>query len=347
MTGKKLFLSLLCCVPLILFAASPSLGKVHTFKITPDKAYNGMLQSTIPPVLTIDNGDSVIFNTVMLFEGKLKGNMTVKELAALRKAVAERKNGAYAFTGPFFIKGAEPGDVLEVRIKKIVPGSYGVTYIYPDEWKLGGLPEGFKDGYFKTLNFSADKKTVEFKPGIVLPLKPFLGTMAISPKPGEVRPSAVPDYFAGNMDNKELVVGTTLFVPVNVPGALFMAADAHGLQGDGEVCITAAETYFEEVELQFIVRKDMKHMKLERPMAETPTHWITMGFHQSLDEAMKMALRDAITFLSTTKGLTREEAYALCSLAVDFRVTQIVDGNKGIHGMIPKSIFKDAKGKKK
>jgi acetamidase/formamidase len=336
---RNFFLCSVFCLLALLLTALPSESKVHTFKITPDKAYNGWLESTIPPVLTIDNGDTVIFNTAMLLEGKLRADITIQELLALRKDILSRGNGIYAFTGPFFIKGAEPGDVLEIRIKRIVPGDYGVNTIYPDELKLGGLPgEGIsKDGITRTLRYSADKKTTEFKPGIILPLSPFLGTMALSPKPGEKRPPAVPDYFAGNMDNKELVAGTTLFVPVNVPGALFMAADAHGLQGDGEVCVTAAETYFEEVELEFIVRKDMK---LERPMAESPTHWITMGFHQDLNEAMRIALRDAIAFLSASKGLTKEEAYSLCSLVVDFRVTQVVDGNKGIHGMIPKSIFK-------
>jgi len=327
------------CLLAVLMTALPSESKVHTFKITPDQAYNGMLESTIPPVLTIDNGDTVIFNTVMLLEGKLHADIKIQELLALRKDILNRGNGIYAFTGPFFIKGAEPGDVLEIRIKRIVPGDYAVNTIYPDDMNVGGLAnEGIsKDGIARTLRYSADRKNTEFKPGITLPLRPFLGTMALSPRPGEKRPSAIPDYFAGNMDNKELIVGTTLFVPVNVPGALFMAADSHGLQGDGEVCMTAAETYFKEVELQFIVRKDMK---LDRPMAETPTHWITMGFHQDLNEAMRIALRDAVAFLSTTKGLTKEEAYSLCSLAVDFHVTQVVDGNKGIHGMIPKSIFK-------
>jgi acetamidase/formamidase len=276
----------------------------------------------------------------MLFQGKLRGHMTIAELLKLRKEVQERGHSAYAFSGPFFVNGAEPGDVLEVRIKRIVPGDYGVAYVYPDELKSGCLADGsggFKDGFFSTFKFSADKKTAEFKPGIVIPLKPFLGTMGVSPKPGETRPAYIPDYFAGNMDNKELVAGTTLYLPVNVPGALFMAADAHGAQADGEVCVTAFETYFEEVEMEFIVRKDMK---LKLPMAETPTHWITMGFHEDLDEAMRIALHEAIDFLSVNKRMSREEAYTLCSLAVDFRVTQVVDGNKGIHSMIPKSIFK-------
>ncbi len=328
--------ALLGGVIVMLLGAVSAEAKTHTFKITPGQAYNGDLESSIRPVLTVDDGDSVIFNTVMLLEGKLAADMSIEDVLKLRGEVLGRGNNGYAFTGPFYVRGAEPGDVLEIRIRRIVPGDFGVSYIYPGDQNKGALPEAFEKGWSKTLRFSADKKTAVFRPGVVLPLRPFLGTMALAPKAGEKRPPAVPDYFAGNMDNKELVAGTTLFVPVNVPGALFMAADAHGCQGDGEVSITASETYFEEIELEFVVRKDMK---LLRPMAETETHWIVMGFHTSLDEAMKIALSDAIDFLAREKGMTREEAYILCSLAVDFRVTQVVDGNKGIHGMIPKEIF--------
>ena len=330
---------------LVLFLVSMTLGactsmeagKVHKFTATPANIHNGMFESTVPPVLKIDSGDTVVFNSLMLFEGKLKAGMTFDDVLALRKSVMDRKLGAYALTGPFYVNGAEPGDVLEVRIKRIVPGDYGITYNYPGDMNRGGLPEYIKDSYIKTVPFSKDKKTAEFKPGVVFPLKPFFGTMGVSPKPGEQKNSGVPDYFGGNMDNKELGVGTTLFFPVFAKGALFMAADAHGAQGDGEVNITGLETYIEEAEFQFVVRKDFK---LERPMAETATHWIAMGFHQSLDEAMKIALRDSIDFLVRTKNLTKNEAYAVCSSAVDFRVTQVVDGNKGVHAMIPKDIFK-------
>jgi acetamidase/formamidase len=311
-------------------------AKVHTFKITPEQAWNGMIESTIPPALFIDDGDTVIFNTVMLLEGKLAADMSITDLLALRKSVADRGNGTYAFTGPVYVNGAEAGDVLEIRIRRIVPGDFGVSYFYPGEMKLGGLPERFPDGAFRTLRYSEDKKTAEFQPGIVLPLRPFLGTMALAPRAGEKRPPAVPGYFAGNMDNKELVAGTKLFIPVSVKGALFMAADAHGCQGDGEVCITASETWFEEVELEFVVKKGMK---LTNPRAETASHWIVMGFHEDLNEAVKIALGEAVDFLTLSFGLSEADAYTLCSLAVDFRVTQVVDGKKGIHGMIPKSIF--------
>jgi acetamidase/formamidase len=159
--------------------------------------------------------------------------------------------------------------------------------------------------------------------------------MGVAPRPGERRPSGVPDYFGGNMDNKELGEGTTLYLPVNVRGALFSAGDAHAAQGDGEVNVTAAESALREAGLQFMVRKDIR---LERPMAETTTHWITMGFHRDLDEAAKIALRDALTFLGT-RGLSPDDAYAVASLAVDLRVTQVVNGNKGVHTMIPKAIL--------
>jgi acetamidase/formamidase len=164
--------------------------------------------------------------------------------------------------------------------------------------------------------------------------------MGVAPLPGEKRPATIPDYFGGNMDNKELVAGSVLYLPVHVPGGLFSAGDAHAAQGDGEVNVTAIETAMKEAVLQFLVRKNWK---IERPMAETPSHWITMGFHTDLDEAARIALRDAIRFLSATRGFTPDEAYSLCSLAVDLRVTQIVDDNKGVHTMIPKSIFKKEK----
>ena len=332
---KALLLTLL--ISFLLISSVFAAGKVHKFVATPENAYNALLHSEIPPQLTIDSGDTVIFNTLPLLEGKLKAGMTIDDVLALRKEVLSRNNRAYAFTGPFYINGAEPGDVLEIRIKKIVPGDWGITYNYPGSMKLGTVPDYVEEGWAKTVYLSKDKKSIELFPNVIIPVKPFLGTMALSPKKGEIRNSAGPGYYAGNMDNKELVVGTTLFVPVSVPGALFMAADAHAVQGDGEVSITAIETYFEEVVLEFIVRKDMT---LERPMAESPTHWITMGFNPSLDEALRIALKDAIDFLIEKKGLSKNEAYALCSQAVDFRITQSVDGDKGVHGMIPKSIFK-------
>jgi acetamidase/formamidase len=274
---------------------------------------------------------------MMLMDGRLRCGMSLEELIAARRYYVERRLGPHTLTGPIFIQGAEPGDVLEVRIQKFLLADGGVNYHFPGEMGIGGLPEDFPDGQMKSFKLDLERMETIFSRGIVLPLKPFFGVMGVAPRPGEKRTSSVPDYFGGNIDNKELVAGTTLFLPVQVPGALFSAGDAHAVQGDGEVDVTAIETAMDEAVLEFFVRKDLK---LERPMAETPTHWITMGFHPDLDEAVKIALRDAIRFLSKSRGLTQDDAYALSSLAVDLRVTQIVDGNKGIHAMIPKTIFK-------
>ncbi len=313
-------------------------GKTHQLKATPQTVHTGFFDPSIPPVLTIDSGDIVVFESMMLMDGQLRCGMTLEELLARRQTYTDRKMGSHTLTGPIYVNGAEPGDVLEIRIKKLIPIDCGVNYFYPGKMNIGGLPEDFPEGQFKTFQLDIHKMETTFAPGVVIPLKPFFGVMGVAPKPGEKMPAGVPDYFGGNIDNKELVAGSILYLPVNVKGALFSAGDAHAMQGDGEVNITAIETAMQEAVLQFMVRKDMK---LKRPMGETDTHWITMAFHQDLNEAVKIALRDAIQFISRTKGLTLGDAYSLSSLAVDLRVTQIVDGNKGIHAMIPKAIFKE------
>jgi acetamidase/formamidase len=309
---------------------------MHKLVATSQTTHTGIFDSSIPPVLTIESGDAVNLNTLMLMDDQLRCGMSSEEFIALRQSYVDRGVGPQTLTGPIFVNGAEPGDVLEVRIKKLVVVDGGVYYQPPGRMNIGALPEDYPNVHFKTLKFDLRKMECTFAPEIIIPLRPFLGTMGVAPKPGEKRNAGIPDYFGGNIDNKELVAGTTLYLPVNVKGALFSTGDAHAAQGDGEV-MTAIETAAQEAVLEFVVRKDMK---LERPMGETSTHWITMGFHTDLGEAAKIALRDAIQLLVTTKGLTSKDAYALASMALDLRVTQVVDGNKGIHVMIPKTIFK-------
>jgi acetamidase/formamidase len=178
-----------------------------------------------------------------------------------------------------------------------------------------------------------------FGDGIEIPLRPFFGSMGVAPPEASGRiSSAPPGIHAGNLDNKELVAGTTLFVPVHVRGALFQVGDGHAAQGNGEVCITALETSLVG-KLQFIVRKDMK---LRWPRAETPAAFMTMGINEDLTEATKIAVREMIDFLVSEKKLSREDAYMLASVAADFSITQLVDGTKGVHAMIPKAIFQAA-----
>jgi len=315
----------------------PHEGRTYRLVATPHTVHTGFFDSSIPPVLTIASGDTVNLSTMMLMDDRLRGEMTFDELLALRQGYADRKVGGHTLTGPIFVTGADPGDVLEIQIGKLMPVEFGVNYHLPGHMGIGGLPEDFPSGRIKTFRLDRARWETAFSPGITLPLAPFLGVMGVAPRPGERRPAAVPDYFGGNIDNKELREGATLFLPVSVPGALFSAGDAHAVQGDGEVNVTAIETALESAVLQFVVRKDMR---LERPLAETPTHWITMGFHPDLDEAAKIALRDAIRFLVDVKGLASDDAYAFASVTVDLHVTQIVDTNKGVHAMIPKSVFR-------
>jgi acetamidase/formamidase len=179
-----------------------------------------------------------------------------------------------------------------------------------------------------------EKMIGHFAPGIDIPLHPFFGSMGLSPANGKVD-SAPPFSHAGNMDNKELVAGTTLYIPVAAKGALFVAGDGHAGQGNGEVDITAMETFLTGT-FKFVVHK---HQALSWPRAETPTHYITMGFSPDLKEATEHALRDMIDFLVEEKHMTRDDAYMLSSVAVDLDITQLVDGNVGVHAMCPKSIF--------
>ncbi|HSR09812.1 MAG TPA: acetamidase/formamidase family protein [Thermodesulfobacteriota bacterium] len=312
-------------------------GKKHRLIATAETVHTGFFDASLAPVLRIASGDTVVMDSLTLLDGRLHADMTLHELIVLRGEYYERKTGTHTLTGPIYVEGAEPGDALEVQIQKFTPGESGVNYHFPGKLGTGGLPEDFPNGQIKKFQWDPGKMETAFAPGIVLPLSPFFGVMGVAPKRGEKRSSSIPDYFGGNLDNKELVAGTTLFLPVSVPGALFSAGDAHAVQGDGEVNVTAIETSMREAVLRFFVRKELG---IERPMAETPTHWITMGFHQDLNEAVKIALRDAIRFISVRHGLSRDDAYSLSSLAVDLRVTQIVDGNKGVHAMIPREIFK-------
>lgn len=242
--------------------------------------------------------------------------------------------GGHILTGPVAIEEAEPGDVLEVQILKIdidapfACNSFGLH--------RGFLPMEFPYSRSRIIPLDRTKMLGHFAPGIEIPLHPFFGSLGVAPSRGRVD-SAPPFSHAGNMDNKELIAGTTLFVPVAAQGALFVAGDGHAGQGNGEVDITALETFLTGT-FKFIVHKKQS---LLWPRAETPTHYITMGFSPDLKEATEHALRDMIDFLVTEKHLSRDDAYMLSSVAVDLDITQLVDGNVGVHAMCPKNIFRN------
>jgi acetamidase/formamidase len=311
---------------------------------SPTNVAFGYYWSEAKPALRIKSGDTVTVHTLTtssptsLTRNGVKPEDVEQELKDIYAQVTgdKRGPGGHILTGPIYIEGAEPGDTLEVRIQKIdlaVP--YASNGFSPNRGVLP--PTDFQSGRTKIIPLDKQRMVAKFADNIEIPLHPFFGSMGVAPDPAKGRVnSGPPAEYAGNLDNKDLVAGTRLFIPVFVPGALFEVGDGHAGQGNGEVDITAMETSLIGT-FQFIVRKDM-HLK--GPRGETPTHWIAMGLDPDLNQAMIFAVRDAIDFLVTEKHMTREDAYALCSVAVDFNVTQAVDGTKGIHGMIPKSIFK-------
>jgi acetamidase/formamidase len=316
----------------------------YQLKASPSSVAWGYYWAEAKPALHIKSGDTVTVQTLTtsspasLTRAGVKPEDVQQELKDIYDQVKgdAKGPGGHILTGPIFIEGAEPGDVLEVRIQKIdlsVP--YASNGFSPQRGVLP--PTDFDRGRTKIIPLDRKRMVAKFADNIEIPLHPFFGSMGVAPAPEKGRVnSGPPAEYAGNLDNKDLVAGTKLFIPVFVPGALFEVGDGHAGQGNGEVDITAMETSLTGT-FQFIVRKDM-HLK--GPRAETPTHWIAMGLDPDLDQATINAVRDAIDFLVTEKHLSREDAYALCSVAVDFNVTQAVDGTKGVHGMIPKSIFK-------
>jgi acetamidase/formamidase len=326
-------------IPLLALAAN---GADYQLKATPGTVAWGYYWSAAKPVLRIKSGDRVEIQTMLtnspdrLAAAGVKDEEIEAELKAITAEVKDKGPGGHILTGPIFVEGAEPGDTLEVRILNI---KYSVPYAYNSFRPTSGVltAEDFPKGATKIIPLDIKRGVAKFSDRIEIPLRPFFGSMGVAPPEAAGRvSSAPPGTHAGNLDNKDLVAGTTLFIPVHIAGALFEVGDGHAGQGNGEVDITALETSLVGT-FEFRVRKDL-HLKA--PRGETPTHFISMGLNPDLTEALKMAVREAIDFLVTEKHLSREDAYMLCSAGVDFNVTQAVDGTKGVHAMIPKSIFK-------
>ncbi|HWX38108.1 MAG TPA: acetamidase/formamidase family protein [Candidatus Sulfotelmatobacter sp.] len=315
-------------------------GSFYQLKPTPKTVAWGYYDAKTPPALRIKSGDTVEIQTLVTasrerFEAAgLWPDRAEPAWREIYERVKDRGPGLHILTGPIYVEGAEPGDVLEVRIQKIqlaIP--YALNAFSPGR---GFLPEDFPYERVKVIPLDEKRMVAQFGDGIEIPLHPFFGSMGVAPPPSTGRISSAPPWVnAGNLDNKELVAGTTLFIPIHAVGALFETGDGHAGQGDGEVDITAMETSLVGT-FQFFVRKDMK---LRWPRAETPTEFITMGLDEDLTAATKMAVREMIDFLVQEKHMTRDDAYMLASVAADLHVTQVVDGNKGVHMMIAKSIF--------
>jgi len=266
-----------------------------------------------------------------------KAPFAIPEALSAVHAAQRPKLPGHICTGPVEVRGAKAGQVLEVRIKDIqLHYDWGFTYVAPQK---GALPDDFDEMHLMHIPLDRGRMTGRMPWGLELPLKPFFGVMAVAPPAAWGSLSTLPPRRnGGNLDNKELVAGTTLYLPIHVDGALFSVGDGHGVQGDGEVCVTAIETGLIGT-FELHLREDMQ---LTWPMAETPTHVMTMAFDPDLDDCVVIALRDMIDLIVARTGITRPEAYALCSLAADLRITQVVNGNKGVHVMLEKSLLQKA-----
>lgn len=314
---------------------------VHVLEGGPTTVAWGYYWSEAPPVLRVRSGDIVEMSTFLtssptrLERAGVPADQVEPALRAVYDQVTDKGPGGHILTGPIFVEGAEPGDVLEVRILDVqLPIAYGYNGC------SGFIRDECNDVGTRLVWLDRDAMTAEFLPGVTVPLAPFFGSMGVAPPPEDGRWSSVPPWIhAGNLDNKELVAGTTLFIPVHVPGALFEAGDGHAAQGDGEVDQTGIETSLRG-RFQLIVRKDMS---LTWPRGETPTHYIAMGTDEDLAEATRIAIREAITLLGDVYGIERGPAYQAVSVACDLRITQLVDQKVGVHVMIPKAVFEGAR----
>ncbi|KAM3096012.1 acetamidase/formamidase family protein [Phormidesmis sp. 146-35] len=317
----------------------------HFLAATCDTVHLGGFSATLKPALVVKSGDRIQVET---FSGFNVADKAPPEFVppAFREICenlgSDRKVGVgpHLLTGPIYVEEAEPGDVLEVKLEAIAPSlPVGFNAIRPG-W--GALPKRFTEAALRFIPLDLEKGVTEFpaNSGVTIPLRPFFGILGVATDE-EQRSSIPPGVYGGNLDNRQLQAGSRVFLPVFLKGALFSIGDGHSVQGDGEVNVTAIETSMNGT-IQLTVRKDLT---LTVPIAQTPTDWITMGFGSTLDSAFEMALHQMIDFIERFVGISAEEAYVLCSLAVNFQITQVVNSpQKGVHGMLPKAILANAIG---
>lgn len=312
----------------------------YILKASCQTVHLGGFSHQLEPALIVDSDDTIEVETYTgfyLYDKAPPEFLTPEFLEICQHLPAERKvgPGPHLLTGPIYVKDAEPGDVLEVKLEAIAPRlPVGFNAIRPG-W--GALPQQFTEPRLRFIPLDLEKGIAEFPTdsGIQIPIEPFFGIIGVATADTS-RSSVPPGSYGGNIDNRELQAGSRLFLPVFVPGALLSIGDGHSAQGDGEINVTAIETSMNGT-IQIKLRKDLK---LKAPIAETPTDIITLGFGETLDEAFENALKEMIAWLERFAGLRAEDAYVLCSLAVNFHITQVVNApQKGVHGMLPKSIL--------
>ena len=304
-------------------------GKVHLLPATLETTQLGWYDNAEKPVLAIKPGDTVVMETMMHYHDRLVPGSTLEQLLKIRQEMPAR--GAHSITGPIYVEGAEPGDVLKVKINKIVPRSWGVNMNYPG---LGGqFPKEFPEGSIRYIYLDWDNKVAEFLPGVFVPLRPFPGILGVArAEPGRYS-TVPPGRYGGNMDLRELTAGATLYLPVFVKGALLWASDAHAAQGNGEVNLTAIETAFREFNITIDV---VKGRSLEWPRVETPTHWLTLGYDQDLTKALDILKLETMKFIAEQRQVGTTDAQRIMMQGWDCRISEVVDIVKGTFCFNPK-----------
>ncbi|MEW6721123.1 MAG: acetamidase/formamidase family protein [Thermodesulfobacteriota bacterium] len=333
-------------------------GKVHVLACNEKTSTDGYWDNSTPPVLTIKSGDTVYVETGTHLMSRMKPGADINDWMTWFKEVIDKTPETYFFpdevtgaqkirkgaghhhlTGPIYVEDAEPGDFLQVELLDIDPGPYGFNLNPETSFvNLGLLKEDYPKGKVRWYTVNRKDWTFEFQPGIKIPVRPFPGTIGVELPEKGMWSNVPPGRHGGNLDNKDLIKGTVLYLPVWVKGAGFKTGDSHFAQGHGEINLNALEGFFKNFTLRFTVRKDLGKL-IDWPVGSSPTHWIMMGMHTDAYKSCQMAARQAVSFLNRHYGMEPMEAYAFCSQAVDFHVTQLVDYTIGIHAMIPKGCF--------
>jgi acetamidase/formamidase len=299
------------------------------YEIEPEKGtLVGSFSRDYAPILAIDAGDTVRYRTLDAGWGCAPPNTPNRFFEPRTKG----RDDGHALCGPIEVRGARPGMTLEVQIREVRPGPWGWTWAGPrfSDWNRQFGLEG--EGGGCTWSLDAETMTGRSQLGHTISLRPFMGILGMPPDEPGIHSTMPPRPCGGNMDCKELVAGSTLYLPITVPGALFCVGDGHAAQGDGEVCTTAVECPMERVELAFHLRDDPQ---LTAPRAQTPAGWITLGFDPDLDQAALMAMTGMLDLVAERYGLKRAEALALASVVVDLRITQVCNGVRGVHALLP------------
>ena len=296
-----------------------------------ETVHTGVIDRSLPPVLTVESGDEVSFETWNAWGNAVDETLTIEDV--MERILGSDGRGPHDLTGPVEVRAANPGDILQVDVLEVRVRDRAFNLNLPLELHAGILPERYPSGSVRHYRLDLERNEAELAPGVRVPLAPFLGIMAVAPAESGWKSSLLPGPYGGNLDLKELVAGSTIYFPVFAPGVRFSIGDAHAAQGDGELNVTALETSVEEARLRLTLLEGPAH---DMPCVETPETWITLGIGETLDEAAAAATGRMLDFLLRI-GIGEDDAYAIGSIAVDLAVTQVVNHIVGVHAKLPKA----------